>query len=175
MRIKAMPSKGSLYLESLSSAICYDRHCSAVSFNTTMLLFVIFNDKIKNWTHGQWLVPCVAIPTITDFSIPFYSSNIPLCFTIFPLASGQHMLQHSFVRQPDCYSRSGYVSMGKKPGPLPLLGLASQLSQGDSDPCLSGGFLYRICSVIKPLKIPTDGDMVRGKGMVMRDGTAVRV
>lgn len=67
------------------------------------------------------------------------------------------------------------VSMGKKPGQLPLLGLASLPGQGDSDPCLSRGFLYRICSVIIRFKIPTDGEMVRGKGMVMGDGAAVRV
>lgn len=41
-----------------------------------------------------------------------------------------------------------FISIGKKLWQLPVLGLASELGQGDSDPCLSGGLLYRICSVI---------------------------
>lgn len=63
--------------------------------------------------------------------------------------------------------------MGKKPGQLPALGLASELGQGDSDPCLSGGLLYRICRVIIPLKIPVNERMVRG--MVVGDGVVVRM
>lgn len=85
------------------------------------------------------------------------------------------MLQHSFVRQPYCCSRSAFVSLGRKTGQLPVLGLVSSLGQGDTDPCPSGGFLYKTCSVIKPLQIPTHGKMIREKGMVMRNGVAVRV
>lgn len=61
-----------------------------------------------------------------------------------------------------------FASIGKKLGQLPVLGLASELGQGDSDPCLSGGFLYRICSVITPLKIPADGEMAVGDGVAVR-------
>ena len=37
--------------------------------------------------------------------------------------------------------------------------------RGDADPCLSGGLLHGICSVIMPLKIAVDGEEVRGKGV----------
>lgn len=100
-----------------------------------------------------------------------------------PTISGPFVyLKYSFVAHAPAFIckaalllQQALVSSGRKPGRLPVLGLASQLGQGDTDPCPSGGFLYKICSVIKPLKIPTHGEMMREKRMVMRNGAAARV
>lgn len=69
-----------------------------------------------------WLVLCLLFLQ-SLMSVPFLITNIPLCFTSFP--SFAKCSSTNLYGSPAVAGRSGCVSMGKKPGQLPSLGLAS--------------------------------------------------
>lgn len=99
-----------------------------------------------------------------------YSSNVPLCNTSFPTGFTNDL---ALICMVAILLEAGW---GLYPwGGSGAVRSASELGQPDSDPYLSRGLLCGVYSIITPLNKPVNERLVRGLGMAVGGGAAVKV